>query len=152
MSTQGLAVAQATAAELPVIAAALAEAGLTIADLGLPNRRLYCLRDRDGAVVALSGLEVYAVDALLRSVLVVPTRRRHGLGRTIVALTMDEAAALGARRIFLLTTDAQPFFERLGFVAIARKQAPPAIAATAEFERLCPATATCMMKMVGPPL
>jgi amino-acid N-acetyltransferase len=146
-----LAIAEATAAELPIMATALAEAGLPIEDLGLPDRRLYCLRDRGGTLVGFSGLEVYEADALLRSVLVLPPLRRQGLGRRVVALTIHQAAELGVRRLFLLTSGAQSFFAHLGFVTIGRSQVPSRIAATAEFSRLCPDTATCMMKIIGQP-
>jgi N-acetylglutamate synthase-like GNAT family acetyltransferase len=151
MTATSLVMSDASAAELSEIAASLAEASLPIADLGLPGRRFYCARGRNGRLIGFSGLEIYGTDALLRSVLVMPPERRRGFGSSIIALTLDRAAALGAGRVFLLTAGAPSFFAHLGFTTIARDQAPAAIAATAEFERLCPATATCMMKMVGLP-
>jgi amino-acid N-acetyltransferase len=150
MTARSLVIGDASSAELPEIAAALAQANLPIADLGSPGRRFYCARGQDGRRIGFSGLEVYGTDALLRSVVVMPRERGRGLGRSIVALTLDQAAALGAQKVFLLTTGAQSFFAHLGFATISRKTVSAAIAATAEFERLCPASATCMMKIVGP--
>jgi len=54
--------------------------GLPSGDLREPDVRLFAFRDGD-AVVGFAGLEVYGKDALLRSVVVDPERRRAGLGR-----------------------------------------------------------------------
>ena len=146
-----LVMAEATAMELPMLVAALADAGLPVLDVGQPDQRFYCFRDQSGELIGFSGLEVRGADALLRSVLVLPSRRERGLGRAIVGSTLDRAWTLGVRQIFLLTTDAQHFFAGLGFVTIPRSGAPGQIAGTAEFKNLCPGTAICMMKAAALP-
>ena len=50
------------------------------------------------------------------------------------------------RALYLLTTTAVPFFERMGFAAIDRAEAPPAIAATREFATYCPESAVLMRR------
>jgi len=150
VTTAALDMADATAEELPTIAAALADAGLPNLDIGLPDQRFYCFRDRSGTLVGFSGLDICGADALLRSVLVLSAQREQGFGRAIVQATLERAGTLGVRRIFLLTTSAQPFFERLGFATIPRSRAPAQIAETAEFKSLCPETAICMTRATPP--
>ena len=148
-NTDALTLADATAGELPIIAAALAQAELPSIDLAAPNGRFYCFRDRSGALIGFSGLEVQGANALLRSVLVLPQQRRRGFGRAIVALTLDRARVLDVRQVFLLTMTAQAFFAGLGFTLSARSEAPERIAASGEFTDLCPATAICMTKTIA---
>jgi N-acetylglutamate synthase-like GNAT family acetyltransferase len=145
-----LTIVDATASDLSMMVTALAEAGLPTLDVGGPDQHFFCFRDEDGALAGFSGLELRGTDALLRSVLVLPTQRRRGLGRAIVQATLDRAGTLGARRIFLLTTNAEAFFANLGFATTPRSSAPAPIAATAEFKQLCPATAICMTRASGP--
>ena len=95
-------------------------------DLREPDVRLFAFRDGDAAI-GYAGLEVHGKDALLRSVVVDPARRRAGFGRTVVEATLAEAHRLGATRAFLLTTAAKAYFERLGFASIDRESAPETI-------------------------
>ena len=114
-------------------------------DLGEPDVRLFAFRDGDAAI-GFAGLEVHGKDALLRSVVVDPARRRAGLGRAIVEAALAEARRLGATRAFLLTTAAKAYFERRGFAAIDRKSAPETILSTRQAAGLCPSTAPLMVK------
>jgi N-acetylglutamate synthase-like GNAT family acetyltransferase len=138
------------ASELGDVAALLAEAGLPTDDLAEPGRRFWRFRDGLGDTVGVAGLEIDGTDALLRSVVVAPPRRRCGVGHDIVRRTLDFAAALGARRAFLLTTTAREFFAAQGFSPIERGAVPARIAATREFTTLCPASAACMVKALTP--
>jgi amino-acid N-acetyltransferase len=119
--------------------------GLPSGDLREPGVRLFVFRD-GGAAIGYAGLEVYGTDALLRSVVVDPTRRRAGVGRSIVEATLAEARRLGATRVFLLTNTAKTYFERLGFVSIDRASAPETILSTRQAAGLCPSSAPLMVK------
>lgn len=88
-------------------------------------------------------------DLLLRSVVVPPPARDRGLGRAVVEALEAEAARLGAARLHLLTATAARFFEGLGYRPAERAAAPPAIAATAQLARLCPASARYLVKSVA---
>ncbi len=129
--------------------AAMSEA-LRLADLptdDLDDAGVQAFAFRDGeATIGYAGLELYRSDALLRSVVVDPARRRGGWGRAIVAATLAEARKLGATRAFLLTTNARAYFERLGFASIARAAAPEAILSTRQAAGLCPSSAALMVK------
>ena len=122
--------------------------GLPSGDLREPEVRLFAFRDGDAAI-GYAGLEIYGTDALLRSVVVDPARRRAGLGRAIVEATLAEAHRLGATRAFLLTTAAKAYFERLGFAAIERASAPAAILATRQAVGLCPSSAPLMVRALA---
>lgn len=126
--------------------ALLREAGLPVDDLVAPMAvQLFGAFDGD-ELVGVVGLEGAGNDALLRSLAVVDARRGDGYGRALVASAEREATAQGVRCLYLLTTTAAAFFDRLGYRRIARDDVPPAIAATPQFAMLCPASSTCMTK------
>jgi len=56
------------------------------------------------------------------------------------------AQSRGVREIYLLTTTAQRFFERLGYARVPREAAPVAIQRTQEFSTLCPSGSAFMVK------
>lgn len=128
------------------VEALLIEAGLPVSDLP-GSRSLNLLGAREGGrLVAVVGIEVYGEVGLLRSLAVAPGRRNTGLGQGLVASAETWAAEQGVKTLFLLTTTAAEFFARLGYEVIARSEAPAAIAATAQFADLCPASSTLMRK------
>jgi N-acetylglutamate synthase-like GNAT family acetyltransferase len=92
----------------------------------------------EGSVRGAVALERYGAAALLRSLVVDPAWRSRGYGRRLVIGALEVARWSGADEVFLLTNDAQRYFERFGFVAVSRKRAGFACAseqfATAECE------------------
>lgn len=78
-------------------------------------------------VVACGGLHVLWEDlAEVRSVAVHPALQGKGLGRAVVRALIEDARRLMARRVFTFTL-AEPFFQTLGFSAIARETLPPVV-------------------------
>lgn len=141
----------ATAADRPLIRALLTEARLPVADLdAAPQPTFWVVRDDSGRPVGAIGLERHGDAALLRSLVVTPGQRLHGLGRTLVRTVEQHAQATGIARLVLLTETAETFFRRLDYAAIDRDRAPPAVASSAEFRTLCPSTAVCMTKRLSP--
>lgn len=61
------------------------------------------------------GLEVYDEAALLRSIVSAPRLRGTGLGGALTHRVLAEAERLGAKRVYLFTMNAAPFFTRMGF-------------------------------------
>ena len=114
-------------------------------DLDSGPARFFALVDGD-RWCAVGGIEVYGRHGLLRSVVVPPDARGKGYGYEMVERLLKEMAARGVRDAYLLTTTAADFFAHLGFVAIDRAAAPPAIAATAQVAALCPADAVLMRR------
>jgi amino-acid N-acetyltransferase len=75
-------------------------------------------RTDDNAVVGCGAVHVMWEDlAEVRTVAVDPQWRGHRIGRRIVAALLDEARALGVRRVFVLTFETA-FFATFGFVPI----------------------------------
>ena len=56
------------------------------------------------------------------------------------------AQVRGARHIYLLTTTAARYFERLGYHTVSRDDAPECIRFTKEFSCLCPSSSAFMLK------
>jgi len=109
----------------------------------------FVVREDDGRVIAVAGLEVHGADGLLRGVAVDPDYRRQGLAAALVAEVISRAKLLELSAVYLLTTTARDYFARLGFGVRAREEAPPAIRASWEFRSGCPATAVFMSRPVA---
>lgn len=73
-----------------------------------------------------------------------PAWRAHGLGAALVRALVDTADARGIDALYLLTTTAESYFPRFGFVRIARERVPATLRQTVEFTSACPATAVAM--------
>lgn len=128
----------------------LAECALPVADISALSP-IQFFGVRDGAVlVAVVGLELYPPFGLLRSLAVAPTFRGRGLARELVAFAESFAATQGIESLFLLTTTAEGFFLRLGYVPASRGAAPQAIQATSQFSGLCPSSSAFLSKRVAP--
>jgi amino-acid N-acetyltransferase len=81
---------------------------------------------------------------LLRSVVVASGRQHGGIGGELVGRAIADAKKRGLRTLYLLTTTAERYFPRFGFVAVSRESVPEGVRATAEFLEACPASATVM--------
>lgn len=103
----------------------------------------------DEQTVGVVGLELHGNSALVRSLAVAESERGQGLG--VLLLKHAEAAAqiLGIQELYLLTTTAVDFFQRLGYEAVDRSTAPPSIAKSKQFAGICPASATFMVKRLA---
>ena len=138
----------ATAADFPPIRDLLGAAGLPTSDLESAQPEFLVIRD-GGVVVGAGALQIFGPVALLRSVVVAPDRRRHGYGERLVEALELRAARRQIHELVLLTTTAASFFERAGYRAIERGNAPAALQETDEFRSLCPSAATCMSKSLA---
>lgn len=141
-----------TQADWPQVAALLqgAELPLASAEAHLDS---FLLAFRGQELVGTAGLEHYGKTALLRSVAIHKTERGTGLGQEIVRRLLDLAPGAGIQSIILLTTTADRFFPRFGFVTISRSEVPAEVLASAEFQGVCPASSTVMLlDLVRPPI
>ncbi len=86
--------------------------------------REWAVVEAGGRIVGIGSLLVLWADlAEIRSLVVAPDWRGHGIGRRIVAMLLDEAASLGIPTVFALTR--RPgFFLRLGFSLTKKEQLP----------------------------
>ena len=127
-------------------AALLESADLPVSDLTDAYMEHFFYVGPVSAPIGLVGVEMCGVDALLRSLVVRPEHRSAGLGQTLVAHAESHARGQGARAIYCLTTTAEAFFRRRGYVDSDRDCAPAAVRETGEFSTICPASSALLVK------
>lgn len=131
------------------VEALLAEARLPVADLASSSSLDLLGMRANGRLLGVVGIEVYGDVGMLRSLAVAPACRNAGLGVGLVSAAETRAGERGVRTLYLLSTTAAGFFARLGYEAVPRSDAPAAIAATAQFSDLCPASSIFMRKVLA---
>ncbi len=109
----------------------------------------FVVREDDGRVVGVCGLEVHGEHGLLRSLAVDPDYRAQGLAAALVAAVMERARLLELGGVYLLTTSARDYFAGHGFAVESRERAPAQIRESWEFETGCPTTAVLMKRPVA---
>jgi len=92
------------------------------------------------------GLELFGNVGLLRSLAVVSSRQRAGLGSKLVAHAEQYARNHGVTSLYVLTVTAEDFFIHRGYQRCRREDAPSAIRETKEFSEICPVSSAFMVK------
>jgi amino-acid N-acetyltransferase len=134
---------RASTADGPSIVRLLREVALPIDGLVDHLNTAFVAREGE-AIVGCAALEVYREGALLRSVAVAPAARGRGVGQRLTQAALAFARRAEVPAVYLLTTTAESYFPRFGFVRIAREQVPPGVQASIEFRSACPANAIVM--------
>ena len=119
---------------------------LPVDDLGPQKLDGFLIAEDDNAMVGLIGLEVLGTVGMLRSLVVEKSARRFGLGGKLVGALESAAQTAGIAELWLLTIDAERFFQRHDFEIVDRAAAPCEIRNSDEFSTLCPGTAWLMRK------
>ena len=127
----------------------LGRSELTQQDVSEGWGHYFVVREDDGRVVGVAGLELHGDFGLLRSVAVDEDYRGQGLAAALVEAVLQRAQRVGLRSVYLLTTTAHEYFTRRGFKDVARDDAPAAIRESWEFRNGCPSTAAFMQRPVG---
>jgi amino-acid N-acetyltransferase len=127
----------------------LGRAELTEQDVAERWGHYFVVREDDGRVVGMAGLEIHGEDGLLRSVAVDEDYRGQGLAASLVEAAMARAKLVRLRSVYLLTTTARDYFARHGFSDCPRDEAPAAIRESWEFRSGCPSTAAFMKRTVA---
>ncbi len=142
-----LAIRPASAADLTASIDLLKKAGLPSADLSA--ERLAFVAEKNDVFQGVIGLESFGQIALLRSLVVSADARGAGIGPALVTALEVACLANGIKELWLLTIDADRFFEKLAYVTRDRADAPNTIQTTEEFRGLCPADAVLMSKKLS---
>jgi N-acetylglutamate synthase-like GNAT family acetyltransferase/protein-tyrosine-phosphatase len=137
-------------ADYPAVAALLERLGLPLAGVA-PDLAGFTVAEENGTLAGTAAVEVYGRVGLLRSVGVAPEHRGTGLGSALVEHVLDRAREAGVDEVFLLTTTAERYFPRHGFMVVSRAVAPEALAASAELRGACPEAAVLMQRRLGRP-
>jgi N-acetylglutamate synthase-like GNAT family acetyltransferase len=123
----------------------LRDSGLPID--GLVDHLKTALVARAGVtIVGCAAVEIYPDGALLRSVAVAPEARGHGVGERLIDAALALAHSYRAPAVYLLTTTAESYFPRFGFVQTTRNAVPAGVQQSMEFRSACPASAVVMRK------
>ena len=131
----------------PAILALLQENDLPVEDLD-ESKTLFAFLV-DGQVAGTGGLEFLSNCALLRSISVRKDLQKKGLGRSIVGELEKVARQDGVNRLYLLTTTAEDFFNKIGYDTIDRDEVPAEVTHTTEFSSICPSSAKVMRKFLS---
>ncbi|MBY5938115.1 arsenic resistance N-acetyltransferase ArsN2 [Marinobacter nauticus] len=126
----------------------LNRAGLATSDINQPGSICFFGCHQSGKLIGSVGIEIRKKSAMLRSLATHEEVRNTGLGRALVEHAELNASHMGVSDIYLLTTTAADFFERLGYEQLCREQAPDAIRKTTQFSDLCPTTSNLMRKVL----
>jgi amino-acid N-acetyltransferase len=127
----------------------LGRSELTEQDVAEGWGHYFVVREDDGRVVGVAGLEIHGEDGLLRSVAVDPDYRGQGIAASLVEAAIERAKRVELRSVYLLTTTARDYFARHGFADCPREEAPAAIRESWEFRTGCPSTAAFMRRPVA---
>jgi amino-acid N-acetyltransferase len=101
----------------------------------------------DTQLIGVCGIEIQGRYGILRSVAVDPGFRDTGVGDCLVRGAVELASdRLKLTALYLLTTTAERYFERYGFHATARDEAPAEVRESWEFRVGCPETAVLMRR------
>ena len=137
----------ADAKEEEAIKNLLLEAGLPHEDVSNHLHHFLVAKSND-TLIGVVGLEVLGEFGLLRSLVVASPHRGKGIGKMLYERILACAHLQGIKELYLLTTTAEGLASKFGFSRVERNNTPEPIQATAEFHRLCPSNAVCMVKMI----
>lgn len=138
-------ITRASEADGPSILQLLRDSGLPTD--GLIDHLTTALVAHDGAaIIGCAAVEIYPDGALLRSVAVAPAARGQGAGERLTEGALALARSYGAPAAYLLTTTAESYFPRFGFVRTTRASVPSGVQQSIEFRSACPASAIVMRK------
>ena len=124
----------------------LKENALPVDDIG-ENTLLFGFMD-DDALSGSAGLEVFGDCALIRSISIQKSLQGKGFGVIMQKELEQVAQSKNIRCLYLLTTTAEGFFKKQGFITIQRDEVPDTIRSTSEFSSVCPSTAIVMKKIL----
>jgi amino-acid N-acetyltransferase len=83
-----------------------------------PARSFFHVARRENAIIGFVRFEPSVNGALLGSLYVEPEHRKAGLGQTLVEYIENESRRRAIPQIFLFSTEAGGFFQRLGYVEV----------------------------------
>lgn len=106
----------------------------------------FYLLKRDSDAYGCIGLEIFGENGLLRSLAIKKQIRGKGYGQLLVRQIEEYAQGQGIDSIYLLTTTAEAFFNKMGYSPIDRDDIPQEVKKSEEFSSICPSSATAMIK------
>ncbi|MCF8483469.1 MAG: arsenic resistance N-acetyltransferase ArsN2 [Rhodospirillum sp.] len=130
----------------PAVEALLTASALPVSDLPADLDGFLILLDGD-VLAACGGVEpLDGTTGLVRSLVVAPPLRGQGIADALLTSLEALARKRGLTTLCMLTTTIAAFAKARGFIPTSRAAAPLAIQTTAQFQGLCPDSATLLIK------
>lgn len=133
----------ASLSDIKEIQRLLKESNLPFEDLESSNVTLF-ISVLNGQIIGCIGIEIKGEDGLLRSFFVTDKYKNQGIGNELLNRLMNYSKSKNIKRLHLLTTTAEKYFSKKGFVKSDRIKAPESIQTTTEFSTLCPSSSIYM--------
>ena len=106
---------EAGLADIAKIYTLLTQVRLSTDDILVHDTRYWLAEDRDKQPRGTLGLELGQDLVLLRSAAISPSLHSQGIGTYLVQHVLNEAEVAGYRHVYLFSTDAGAYWQRLGF-------------------------------------
>ncbi len=110
-----ISIREASIADKAKLHALLTQVHLSSDDILVSSTRYWLAEDMYKQLMGTIGLELGQDVILLRSAAVHPTLHSQGIGTYLVQHVLNEAIVAGYRRVYLFSTDAGAYWQRLGF-------------------------------------
>lgn len=131
--------------DLSAVKQLLQSAELPFEDIDKHWNTFLVARNHDFIIGAI-GLEMLEENALLRSLVVKEEFRNMGIGKELYNKCIELAEENNSNEIGLLTTTAEGFFKKRGFITLSKHEIPDFIQQTKEYKVYCPDSSTVMIK------
>ena len=100
-------------------------------------------------IIGIIGIEKYKHTGLLRSLAVKDLYKNREIGKKLVKQIFNFCIFENIEELYLLTTTAEKYFDKLGFQKIDRLKVPDVVKQTREFKDICPLSAVVMYKRIN---
>ncbi|GAB4181269.1 MAG: hypothetical protein Kow00108_17920 [Calditrichia bacterium] len=131
--------------DLKIIEQILKNNSLPVDDIFDDHIRFYLAKIGD-TVVGTVGLEKYGKLGLLRSLAVHDDYKNQHIGSQLVKYLEEESRKEGIKTLYLLTTNANRYFERFHFSSVSRLSVPESLQHSRQFAEICPTSSIVMKK------
>lgn len=144
LPSRELLITPASKTDWPAIASLLQDLGLPL-DGAQEHINNFQLIYADDNFLGCAGLEIYGKTALLRSLAIKPEAQGQHCGTRLLQHMINTAGTAGVKHLYLLTTDADAYFHKLGFEKIDTGKLPTSLQASRQLQGACPASAIAML-------
>ena len=134
---------QFTGADFTPIIQLLKENNLPWSDIEL-GKQFFFIAKRENQIVGCIGIEVYESLGMLRSFSITESYKNNSLGKMLYNKLIEYCLDNELQKLYILTTTADKYFEKLGWKMIRRDVVPLIIQNSNEFSSICPSSAACM--------
>ncbi|MEN8250724.1 MAG: GNAT family N-acetyltransferase [Bacteroidota bacterium] len=127
----------------------LSQYDLPTSALDIDNLEGFWVAEEEGRIIGVGGIDLKKHVGLVRLIAVDKYYQGEGVGKTLYDNIEEYARNMRAIDLYLLTTIAEQYFNKLGYEAIERDLAPLPIQKSTQFIALCPQSVTLMQKSLN---